>query len=68
MHNQRLDGGCPGGHTGGDRGRDVVDGIGPAWADNDPDAFADVYTTDANMILSGDRLAAARAMSQRDGC
>lgn len=35
--------------------RDVVDGIGNAWAANDPDAFADAYTVDGSMILSGDR-------------
>lgn len=35
--------------------RDVVDGIGDAWARNDPNAFANAYTDDATMILSGDR-------------
>jgi len=33
----------------------VVDGITEAWAAHDPDAFADAYTTDASLILSGDR-------------
>jgi uncharacterized protein (TIGR02246 family) len=33
----------------------VIDGIRDAWSDNDPNAFADLYTSDATMILSGDR-------------
>ena len=35
--------------------QEVIDGIAKAWADNDPNAFADLYTADASMILSGDR-------------
>jgi uncharacterized protein (TIGR02246 family) len=35
--------------------RGVVDSIAEAWAANDADAFADAYTEDASMILSGDR-------------
>jgi|SRR5882757_5575238 len=35
--------------------RTVVDGIGEAWARNNPNAFADAYTEDASMILSGNR-------------
>jgi uncharacterized protein (TIGR02246 family) len=35
--------------------RNVVDGIATAWASNDPNAFADTYTEDACMILSGNR-------------
>lgn len=35
--------------------REVIDGIAKAWESNDPDAFANLYTADASMILSGDR-------------
>jgi uncharacterized protein (TIGR02246 family) len=35
--------------------RAVVDGIAESWAANDPDGFADAYTEDASMVLSGDR-------------
>ncbi|MCC8245175.1 SgcJ/EcaC family oxidoreductase [Saccharothrix sp. NEAU-S10] len=40
--------------------REVIDGIAKAWANNDPDAFADLYTTNASMILSGDRYLSGR--------
>ncbi|MEJ2858938.1 MULTISPECIES: SgcJ/EcaC family oxidoreductase [unclassified Saccharothrix] len=40
--------------------RAVIDGIGRAWADNDADAFADAYTQDATMVLSGDRFLRGR--------
>lgn len=40
--------------------RGVVNGIRMAWADNDADAFADAYTQDASMILSGDRYLSGR--------
>ncbi|WP_309116038.1 SgcJ/EcaC family oxidoreductase [Saccharothrix sp.] len=33
----------------------VIDGVAEAWADNNPDRFADSYTADATMVLSGDR-------------
>jgi uncharacterized protein (TIGR02246 family) len=35
--------------------RKVVDEINDAWAKNDADLFADVYTDNASFILSGDR-------------
>jgi len=35
--------------------RGVVEAIGKAWADNNPDGFADAYAEDASLILSGDR-------------
>jgi len=35
--------------------REVVDNIAKAWEANDADAFADAYTEDASLILSGDR-------------
>ncbi|TDO42056.1 SgcJ/EcaC family oxidoreductase [Paractinoplanes brasiliensis] len=40
--------------------RAVVDNVGKAWADNNPDAFADAYTADGTMILSGDRFIQGR--------
>jgi uncharacterized protein (TIGR02246 family) len=42
--------------------RDVIDGIAKAWESNDPDAFANLYTEDASMILSGDRYLTGREM------
>jgi uncharacterized protein (TIGR02246 family) len=35
--------------------RGVVDGIRTSWKNNDADGFADAYTADASMILSGNR-------------
>jgi uncharacterized protein (TIGR02246 family) len=35
--------------------RGVVDRIGKVWEAHDPDGFADAYTQDASLILSGDR-------------
>lgn len=35
--------------------RDVVEEVNDAWAMNDADRFADLYTDDATFILSGDR-------------
>ena len=40
--------------------RAVVDNIGKAWAANDANAFADAYTVDGTMILSGDRFMQGR--------
>lgn len=40
--------------------RSVVDGIGKAWGSNNADAFADAYTEDGSMILSGDRYLSGR--------
>jgi uncharacterized protein (TIGR02246 family) len=40
--------------------RSVVDGIGKAWESNNADAFADAYTEDGSMILSGDRYLSGR--------
>ena len=40
--------------------RDVVDRVNAAWGRNDPDAFADAYTEDATLILSGDRYFSGR--------
>jgi len=40
--------------------RSVVDNIGKAWAANDPNAFADAYTAEGTMILSGDRFMQGR--------
>lgn len=40
--------------------RSVVDGIGKAWRSNNADAFADAYTEDASMILSGNRYLSGR--------
>jgi uncharacterized protein (TIGR02246 family) len=40
--------------------RDVVDGIAQAWKENNPNAFADAYTADASMILSGNRYMSGR--------
>jgi uncharacterized protein (TIGR02246 family) len=45
--------------------RSVVDGIRAAWADNDGDAFADAYTEDASLILSGDRYLSGREMIRK---
>lgn len=35
--------------------RGVVDGIAESWAANSADGFADAYSEDASLILSGDR-------------
>jgi uncharacterized protein (TIGR02246 family) len=40
--------------------RDVVDRVGRAWARHDGDAFADSYTKEATLILSGDRFLEGR--------
>jgi uncharacterized protein (TIGR02246 family) len=40
----------------------VVDGVAAAWKDNNPDGFADAYTADASLILSGDRFLQGREM------
>lgn len=38
----------------------AVENIGKAWAANDANAFADAYTVDGTMILSGDRFVRGR--------
>ncbi|MEU4767019.1 SgcJ/EcaC family oxidoreductase [Actinosynnema sp. NPDC023794] len=43
----------------------VIDGIAEAWADNNPDGFADLYTTDATMVLSGDRFFRGREVIRK---
>ena len=45
--------------------RGVVEAIGKAWADNNPDGFADAYTEDATMILSGDRFFRGREVIRK---
>jgi len=45
--------------------RAVVDNVGRAWADNDPDAFADAYTAEGTMILSGDRFMQGREVIRK---
>ncbi|SDX62704.1 conserved hypothetical protein [Amycolatopsis xylanica] len=40
--------------------RELVETVGKAWAANDGDAFADAYTEDATLTLSGDRFFAGR--------
>jgi uncharacterized protein (TIGR02246 family) len=42
--------------------RAVPDRVRDAWAANDPEAFAGAYTSDATMILSGDRFFHGRPM------
>ncbi|NUT93509.1 MAG: SgcJ/EcaC family oxidoreductase [Saccharothrix sp.] len=43
----------------------VIDGIAEAWADNNPDGFADLYTADATMVLSGDRFFRGREVIRK---
>ncbi len=45
--------------------RGVVDGIATSWAANDPHGFADAYTEDASMILSGDRYFSGREVIRK---
>lgn len=45
--------------------RGVVDGIAASWAANDPHGFADAYTEDASMILSGDRYFSGREVIRK---
>jgi len=45
--------------------RAVIDDIGKAWAANDGDAFADAYTEDGSMILSGDRYLSGREVIRK---
>ena len=42
--------------------RAVPDRVRDAWAANEPDAFANAYTSNATMILSGDRFFQGRPM------
>jgi uncharacterized protein (TIGR02246 family) len=45
--------------------RGVVETVGKAWGDNNPDGFADAYTEDATMILSGDRFFRGREVIRK---
>jgi len=44
----------------------VVDEVNAAWGSNDADRFADLYTTDATFILSGDRFFRGREHIRRE--
>lgn len=46
--------------------RAVVDRINAAWDAHDGNAFADVYTEDATMVLSGDRFLRGRETIRAD--
>lgn len=46
--------------------RAVVERIGKAWEVHDADGFADTYTVDASMILSGDRYLKGRETIRHD--
>jgi uncharacterized protein (TIGR02246 family) len=45
--------------------RGVVDHISKVWENHDPDGFADAYTQDASMILSGDRFLQGREVIRK---